>query len=184
MPEHFISRQDAESDLLACATYLAERVTSVDGHAASVSAVVPHYLEKGNVDLAAELANTVDDPYTRDRLLAAVTEKCAELDDDEYALQLADSVEEPGLRSQALERVALQKAVKGEFDKAREIASGLAHPDGVLVGIAVKQSSLGHDEEALETIGEIDHAGAAVTALIDIAMQTLHSGNVEKAIEF
>src|SRR5687767_12271355 len=97
--EHFISRQDAESDLLACAGYLAERITSVDGHAQAISTVVPQYTAKGNVDLAAELANTVDDPYTRDRLLTAVAEKCAELEDDEYALQLADSVEEPGLRS-------------------------------------------------------------------------------------
>src|SRR5687767_466458 len=96
--EHFISRQDAESDLLSCATYLAERITSVDGHAEAVLAVVPQYLATGNVDLAAELANTVDDPHTRDRLLTAVAEKCAALDDDEYALQLADAVEEPGLR--------------------------------------------------------------------------------------
>ena len=40
-------------------------------------AVVPRYLANGDVDLAAELANTVDDPFTRDRLLIHVAEKCA-----------------------------------------------------------------------------------------------------------
>ena len=184
MSEHFISRQDAESDLLSSAAYLAERISSVDGHAEAILAVVPEYLAKGNVDVAAELANTVDDPYTRDRLLTAVAEKCAELDDDEYALQLADAVEEPGLRSLALERVALQKAAKGEFEKAREIAGSMHHPDGVLAGIAVKQAGSGLDSESLATIDEIEHAGAAVTAFIDIAGQRLKSGDAENAIKF
>lgn len=184
MAEHFISRQDAESDLLSTAAFLAERISSVDGHAEAMLAVVPEYIAKGNVDVAAELANTVDDPYTRDRLLTAVAEKCAELDDDEYALQLADAVEEPGQRLQALERVALQKAVKGEFDKAREIASSLADPDGVLVGVAVKQSSLGMNEDALSTIDEIEHQSAAVTALMYIATQRLEAQYKENAVKY
>jgi tetratricopeptide (TPR) repeat protein len=184
MPEHFITLQDAESDLLSCATYLAERINSVEGHAEAIAAVVPRYLAKGNVDLSAELANTVDDPYTRDRLLIAVAEKCAELDDDEYALQLAEAVEEPGLQAQAFERIGLQKAAKGEFEKAREIASGMVHPDGVLVGIAVKENSLGLGDEALRTIEAIEHSGAAVTALVDIAVEHLRSEDAENAVKY
>ena len=46
MSEHFISFADAESDLLFCAAYLAERITSVDGHAEAMTAVVPLYLHK------------------------------------------------------------------------------------------------------------------------------------------
>ena len=74
MSQHFISRADAESDLLACATYLAESIESADGRAEGISAVVPRYLNHGDVDLAAELANTVEDPFTRDRLLIRVAE--------------------------------------------------------------------------------------------------------------
>ena len=184
MTEHFISRTDAEKDLLSCAAFLAERIKSVDGHAEAISSVVPQYIAKGNVDLAAELSNTVDDPYTRDRLLIAVAEKCAALDDDEYALQLVDAVEEPGLRSQGLEIVALQKTAQGEFEKAREIAAGIPHPDGVIVGIAVKQSSLGMNEDALKTIEEIEHAGAAVTALMEIAAQRLEAEYTENAVKY
>ena len=184
MPEYFITRQDAESDLLSCATYLAERINSVEGHAEAISAVVPQYLTKGNVDLSAELANTVDDPHTRDRLLIAVAEKCAELDDDEYALQLAEAVEEPGLQAQAFERIGLQKAAKGEFDKAREITSTMKHPDGVLVGMAVKQNSMGLENDALTTIGEIEHAGASVTAFGDMAVERLRSEDTENAVKY
>ncbi len=184
MSEHFISRADAETDLLACATYLAERITSIDGHAEALTAVVPQYIAKGNVDLAAELANTVDDPYTRDRLLTAVAEKCAELDDNDYAIQLADAVEDHGLRAQALERVGLQNAAKGNFEYAREIAARMQHPDGVLAGIAARQGAQGLESEALETIGTIDHASSRVSALCDIAVQHLQKDGAEKAVEF
>lgn len=181
MIEHFISRTDAESDLLSCAAYLSERITSIDGRAEAMSAVVPQYIGNGKVDLAAELANTVDDPYTRDRLLTAVAEKCAQQDDEEYALQLADAIEDAGLRSEALERVALQLANQDKFDAAREIATNMGNPDGILVGIAVKQAAIGLEEEALQTIEEIEHSASAVTALFLIAGQ---NEDKEKAAEY
>jgi tetratricopeptide (TPR) repeat protein len=184
MSEHFISRNDAESDLLSAAGYIGERITSNEGHADAMMAVVPKYIAKGNVDLAAELANTIDDPYTRDRLLTAVAEKCAEQDDDEYALQLADAVEDPGLRSQAFERVALQQASKGKFESAHSIAASMDHPDGVLGGIATKQAIDGLETEASQTIDEIEHAAAAVTAYFEIAMHYLRSENAEQAIKY
>src|SRR5688572_5157754 len=122
MAEHFIPLSEAETDLLACATYIAESIAGGEARGEAIAAVVPHYLEGGNVDLAAELANSVDDPFTRDRLLIAVAEKCAELDDDEYALQLAEAIEEPGFQGQAFGRLGLVKAAKGDFEKARQAA--------------------------------------------------------------
>src|SRR3982751_3566011 len=107
MDEHFISRDDAEQDLLTAAAFLAENIKSADGHAEAMKAIVPIYLAAGNVDLAAELANGVTEPYSRDRLLIQVAEKCAALDDDEYASQLADAIEDDGMRGQAIERIAL-----------------------------------------------------------------------------
>ena len=184
MSEHFISRQDAGSDLLAAAAYLAERITSIDGHAEAMLAIVPLYLQKGNVDLAAELSNTVDDPFTRDRLLTQVAEKCAEAADDDYAMQLAEAVEDHGLRSQARERVALRQAVRGEFDRAHAIAVGMDHPDGVLAGIAVNQAAKGLATAANETIGEIGFPGSAVSAFHDIAVQHLGLGDADQAVQY
>src|SRR5690606_15408481 len=112
------------------------------------------YLARGEVDLAAELANSLDDPFMRDRLLIAVAAKCADLDDDEYALQLADAIEEQGLQSQAREMIALQKARKGEIEAARAIASSIFHPDTALAGIAAKQAEMGDTEAATETLAE------------------------------
>ncbi len=181
MSEHFISRQDAESDLLSAAAYLAERIKSIDGRAEAMTAVIPLYLQKENVDLAAELSNTVDDPYTRDRLLILVAEKCAEMADDEYAMQLADAVEDHGLRGQGFEHVALRQAARGDFDLAREMSDKMDHPDGVLAGIAVSQAAKGLEDEAGETIEEIGFPGAAVSALHELASECLHRGETGKA---
>lgn len=169
MAVHFISRDDAESNILACATYLAEATESSDGHAEGIATVVPRYLAKGEVDLAAELANTVEDPFTRDRLLIHVAEKCAEIDDDEYAMQLLDAIEEPALQAEGRERIGMLEANKGNFEAARRIADSMAHPDYVLSAIAVKQHSTGDTAAFRSTLGDVEFAAAKVSAYTGIA---------------
>jgi len=183
MSEHFIARSDAESDLLACATYIAESIAGGEARGEAIASVVPAYLERGNVDLAAELANTVDDPFTRDKLLIAVTEKCAELDDDEYALQIAEAIEEPGFQAQAFEQIGLVKATKGDLEKARQVAGMMPHPDSVLVGIAIKQSLNGDPKSGSATIDEIEFSSAAVAALNTIAGAKISTDEKDAAPE-
>ncbi|MBP9665145.1 MAG: hypothetical protein KBD94_11025, partial [Pyrinomonadaceae bacterium] len=115
MHDKFISREQAQGDLLSAAAFLAENIRSADGHAEAMNVIVPLYLAKGDVDLAAELSNQIAEPFARDKLLMQIAEKCAELDDDEYAVQLADAIEEHGLRAQAIEHVAQVKAAKGQI---------------------------------------------------------------------
>jgi len=182
MSEHLISREDAESDLLACAAYIAESINSGDGHAEAMLTIVPRYLAKGNVDLAAELANTVDDPFTREKLLVRVAEKCAQIDDDEYAAQLVEALEDFGLRAEGFERVGLIKAGKGQFDAARKIASSMPHPDFVYSAIAVKQFADGDREGADKTIAEISFPEARVSAHLNIAHSSF-AENAEAAVE-
>ena len=184
MSEHFISREDARGDLLSCAAYLAEEIGGSDDRAEAIAAVIPHYLAKGEVDLAAELSNSVDDPFVRDRLLIAVAAKCAELDDDEYALQLAEAIEEYGLQSQAREAIALTKAEKGDLAGACAVADSVIHPDHALGGIAVKQAERGDEAAALETISEIDYPGSAAIALLAITSMKVEKGENEKAVEY
>lgn len=176
MSDLFISIGQAENDLLAAAAYIGERIKSSDGHAEAMNTVLPLYLARGEVDLSAELANSVDDPYSRDKFLTLVAEKCAEIDDDEYALQLAEAIEDVGIQSQALERVALALAGKGHIEKAREIADNMAHPDFVLAGIAAKQAEDGDAAAARETVGDIDFPSAKVAAIQHIA-STLIAGD-------
>ena len=183
MSEHFISRDDAERDLLAAAAYLGESITSSDGHAEAMLAVVPMYLERGEVDVAAELANTVDDPFTRDKLLTVVAEKCAEIDDDEYALQLADAIEDEGLRSKAFELIGIKKASAGQIDKARAIAAEITHPDAVVSAIAVSCAASGDWAGASEAVGELEFPTDRVHTLLELAASAVRGGQTEIAAE-
>ena len=183
MSDHLISFTDAESDLLSCSAFLAEAIQSRDGRAQAMMTVVPQYLAKGDVDMAAELANTVDDPFVRDRLLIAVAEKCAAADDDEYALQLVDAIEDFGLQSQARERIGLQLAANGKFEKAREVADTMDHRDTVLAGIAVKQHADDDQDAALKTINLIGFPGSTVHALLAMAAGDIEAEDFERSAE-
>lgn len=182
MSGYFISFDQAANDLLACAAFLAERIKSSDGHASAMQTIVPGYLAKGEVDLAAELANAVEDPFSRDKLLTLIAEKCAELDDDDYALQLAEAIEDHGMQGQAFERVALVMAGKGNSSRASEIAGMMAHPDFVFAGIAVGQAADGDETAASMTLGQIEFATARASALQHIAAKQIETKEVGKAL--
>jgi tetratricopeptide (TPR) repeat protein len=183
MPDRFISRQDAEADMLTAAAFLAENIASTDGRAEAMKTIIPLYLGHGNVDLAAELANQIDEPYSRDRMLILVAEKCAQIDDDEYALQLGDAVEDEGLRGQVIERIALAKVKNGQLEKAAEYAAAMEHPAFVHGGIAVKQAEAGDDTAATETLASIDFPAARVSSLIQMANQKIENGDPGAAAE-
>ena len=180
--DHFISQDQAENGLLDCAAFLAERIKSSDGHAEAMNTIVPMYLAKGDVDLAAELANAVDDPFSRDKLLIAVAVKCAEIDDEEYALQLADAIEDHGLQSQAFERIGLVLAGKGKAEKAAEVADLMGHSDFVYAGIATNQAAHGNDAGAEKTLESIEFPSARVAALQQIGAAQIDAGETEKGI--
>ncbi len=182
MSDYFISIEQAENDLLACAAFMAERIKSSDGHAEAMTAILPRYLAAGEVDLAAELANAVADPFSRDKLLIAVTEKCADINDIEYALQLADAIEDQGIQSQAMERIALIRAGKGDVDEASEIAESIADPDFVYSGIAVNQAASGNHDFSEETLALIDFPSARVLAFLQIAEIQIGNEDTETAL--
>lgn len=183
MAEHLISIEQAQENLLACAAYLAEGIRSADGHAEAMRAILPFYLEKDDVDLAAEFANSVDDPFMRDRLLTLVAEKCAAIDDDDYGFQLVEAIEDSGTQAQARERMALQKSAKGDYEKAFEIADTLEHPDNVLAAIAVNASEDGKAETAGEAVESIEFPYGKVVTLQSIAGQKIEKEQHKEAVE-
>src|ERR1044072_4488593 len=136
MKNLYIEPGAAENDVLACAAFVAERVNSSDGHGEAIKAIVPRYLQKGEVDLCAQMADALEDNFARDRLLADIAEYCARADDDEYALQLADAAEDYSSRSIARERLAAAKAEMHQFDRAMEIAESLDHRENAYSSIA------------------------------------------------
>lgn len=183
MAENFISMEEAENSLLSCATFLSEDIKSAEGYAEAMKAIVPRYIERDDVDLAAGLADSVDDPFVRDRLLMSVAEKCAALDDDDYAFQLAEAIEEFGMQEAARESIAAQKAAKTNFDKALKIAGELSHNSNAYALIAAHYAAQNHDAEAEQTIEKIDFPVIKANAFQNIALINFNKGRDEKAVE-
>jgi len=182
MAEYFISSEDAGNDLLAAAAFVGERISGADGRAEAMAAVVPGYLVRGDVDLAAELANTVDDPFSRDKLLMAVAVKCADIKDNEYAWQLADAIEDEGMRLQTLERIGFINANAGDIDAAEFAASQLPHPDHVQAAIAANIAT-SERQQAVEKVEGIVFPTARVLAYHRIAQADIDGDNYELAAE-
>jgi len=183
MAEHQIAIEEAKDNLLACAAFLAENIKSSDGHSEAMKEIIPRYLEKDAVDLSAELANSVDDPFTRNRLLMLVAEKCAAIDDDEYAFQLIEAIQDYGTQAQAREHIVLQKSAKGDFAKALEIAETLDHADFAYADVALRQMETGDETSAFQTLEKIDFSNASVIALQNIALLEMKKGDTAKAVQ-
>lgn len=182
MSDLFISREQAESDVLAAAAFIGERINSADGLAESMSAVVPRYLNRGDVDLAAELANLVDDPFSRGKLLTLIAAKCAETDDDEYASQLADAIEDVGLRFEAFERIGIIKALNGQTDLAGKAAEQVPHPDLIEAAGAIYLAEHGNEADAVAAIDKIEFPSARVHAFQQLAAKSINDGDSENAV--
>ncbi len=182
MSEHLIQIEEARENLLACAAFLAENIKSADGYAEAMKEIVPRYLEKSAVDLAAQLADSIADPFVRDRLLSNVSDKCAAIGDDEYAFHLIESIEDAGLRGEAGERIAMRKAAAGEFDKASEIAHALGEPSHAFGVIACYLTAANRETEAGEMLGRIEYPAAKVVALQLIAEHYERNNKIEKAV--
>jgi|GEM_PF-1428996 len=183
MAENLISIEQAKEDLLSCATYLAENIKSREGRAAAIRTVVAYYLDKGDVDAAAALADGLDDPFVRDGLLVRVIGKCIDDDDDDYAFQLVEAIEDPRAQATALESISLKKAAKGDFVKAFEIAEKLEHSSNAFAGIAVSQAVAGERLIAMKTLERVEFFNAKVDGLQEIAFNHLRNDELEKAIE-
>lgn len=184
MKEHLINLREAETDLAAASAYLAEKIGSSDGHAEAMKEIVPYYAAHGEVDLAAELADTIKDNFIRDNLLIGIAEKCAATGDEEYAFQLAEAIEDFNLQTAARERIAVQKAVRGEFEDALKIAGELSHPDDALAAIAARQLSGGLENDAKQTLSLIEYPISKIHALQSFAAYFYERNETESADEF
>jgi tetratricopeptide (TPR) repeat protein len=175
--------ENAKDDILKAATYLAEKLSSTDGYAEAMKTIVPLYLEKNEVDLAAELADNVHDPFVRDYLLMLVAEKCSEIDDDEYALQISEAIDDKAIQVETLEKIALRKIEKGSIEKALKIAEMLYTPERIFKEVALKYAENGNVEKAKSFIEQILIPSDKVLALQSLSEFLLKQNKTEEALQ-
>ncbi|MEZ5347000.1 MAG: hypothetical protein R2681_15740 [Pyrinomonadaceae bacterium] len=182
MADHLVTIEDAREDLLTCAVYLAENIGSGEERAAAIEKIISYFLERADVDTAAEIADSLDDPFVRDRLLAEVVSKCAEVGDDDYAFQLIEAIDEESTKDSGIGKIAVQKAKKGQFDEALTLAADLDHSSDVFGAISVYQAVLSSPLEAEKTLEKVEFASSKSSALQEIAVFQLHNDDAAGAV--
>ena len=178
-----IEREQAENDLLSCAAFVAERIGSADGHAASVSDIALRYAARGELDLAAGLADEIKDPHARDVVLSEIAARCADFDDDEYGLQLAQAIEEYGYQQQAKHQIAARQAANGRFEAALATAELMDDPFAAVGEIAVRFAHDGDETRARELLKQVDFPTVRVQILNELAAAKIKRGEPAEDVE-
>lgn len=171
-----IEREQAETDLLACAAFVAERIGSAEGHATSISEIALIYAAKGELDLAAGLADEIKDPHARDVVLSEIAACCADFNDDEYGLQLAEAIEDYGYQQQARHHLAIRQAANGRLEEALLTAEQMDDSLATIGEIAVRFAHLGDVERARQLLEQIDLPLIRVQVLNEIAVVKIKAG--------
>src|SRR2546429_6091309 len=76
---------DPGSSFLDCAVEIAQAIDNLEGLAEVISLIAIKYVESGQLDVAVDLAETINDSYQRDQAHAALAAKCIEVDAPDYA---------------------------------------------------------------------------------------------------
>jgi tetratricopeptide (TPR) repeat protein len=178
-----IERDLAEKDLFTCAAYMAERIDSADGHAEALTKITAKLAAKGEVDLAAGLADEIHDPHTRDGCLADIAVRCAEFEDDEYGFQLVEAIEEYGFQQQALTGIAIKQAERGSYEEALNTAEGLDDDSVAKAEIAIRHIRLGEIDAAREILDSIPFPTVKVQVLNEMSAYSLIQEHKARAVE-
>lgn len=165
----FIERENAESDLLQCAAFVAERIGSADAHATSVSDAARRFAAKGELDLAAGLADSIGDPHQRDTVLSEIAAFCVEFNDDEYGFQLVEAIEEANVQQHALHNIAVHQAAQQRFDDALETIKQIDDSAITIGDLAVRAAFANNEPLARRLLAQIDLPSVRAQVLLGIA---------------
>ncbi len=157
--------EEASNSLLSTAVYEAELIGGRDERTAALVNLIPFFLQRKDVDSAAELADSIEETFVRDRELGVVAARCIEINDEEYAFQLVEAIEDPNSRNTALERIAIEYAKEGKLDDARKVIDELEYPSEALTEISFQEAKAGDIEKAYQTVSSIGYPKVEIDAL-------------------
>jgi tetratricopeptide (TPR) repeat protein len=172
----------ANEDLLASALAVAETVEGEE-RAELVEAIALEYCRRGNLETALELAESIQDPYLRDRTVGSLAALSFDVQAPDTANQLLDSIEDPSLVAIAIEQTIVRLAERGESEDAIRLTDQLGDPADALSHIAVLYAQKGNFEEAIEVAQMIEPAHTRATTFGQLATELIGKGRNEEALE-
>ena len=172
----FINQEEAETDLLHCAAFVGERIANTDAHAAAVSDAARLFAVKGELDLAAGLADSIRDPHARDAAVAEVARQCVDFNDDEYGLQLIAALEDYGVQQQARHNIAIAQSRQNRLDDALTTVGTMDDAQTTLAEIAVMSARSDDETTARRLLEQVDDAVLRTQVFTQIARERIKRG--------
>ena len=180
MSESLVNIEQAESDLLACAAYIADTIETQEGYTEAMSLLALRYLAKGEVEHAANIADTIDDPFTQDKTYFEIAVRAFTSGNRDLAFDLIENIDDYSFKALAQGQIAMSAAEKNEFDEALEIANNMDDSSSTIAEIALRIFDAGDVPKAKELISKIDFANSRAYAYAEISSKHLKA---ERKIE-
>jgi len=181
--ERFTAEDDERVGFLGSAELIAQAIESPEDRAEVISLIAFRQAEAGNVEVAVDLVQTINDSYLRDQALTGLAAQCIQLGAADHAGELAEMIEDDGSYALATEQMAVAYAESGQFEKSIELADGLAESGPTLSRIALACVARDLVTQALELARSVDYADLKVPVLIELAAKALQDGRNTEALE-
>src|SRR3989442_177179 len=123
---------------------------------------------------ALQVANIIEDSYSKAGALVEITGKHIEAEQYDQALQLINTIEEPSFKADLLAQIATKYAEAEYYDQALQLVNTIEDPSSraeTLAAIANKYAQAGHYNHALKLANTIADFDLRVGVLIGIAEQ-------------
>ena len=159
-------------EALLAATLAVARTIDVDDERSEITeAIAIEYALRTEFDRAADLMETIQDPYSHDKGIGSLAVLVADAGDSEFADQLLNSIEDQSLLTTALEHVAVSHARRGDFDTALQLCEELADTAEPFRAIAGTYAAKGFTEKGLELARSIEAPLPRTFTLVELALQ-------------
>ncbi len=178
--------EDEDIDVLSTALRVTETVKNADGFDELSAGIALRYADREDYDRAVEIADTINDPYMREKTVADIAVKGSRASHEEYAFELLGSLEDLSHESTAATVIAIDHADAGRYDRAVEIASNLDDNTTLLAEIAIKCAAAGDAEKGLqiaETVDDPLHSALALTRIADAEIKAGHNDSASEVLE-
>jgi hypothetical protein len=184
MAHYYPIDEHAETSARGCAFYLAQDIGEPQAQAKLLARIVAHYLETGELELAAQALEPlydVADSHERGQSFAELAGLAAKRGHDDFALQLADAEEDETWQDTARHHIALAQAERRDYEAARETALALGYPEPTLDEIG-RHAAEHNEPQALAIADALEEPRRYILLLCDIAARRAADGQTAEAL--
>jgi len=179
MNDFAANTEDVSEDVLEVAILLTQTVEG-DGYFELSQSIATQLAQRGDVQRALDVAETIADPYLKDQTIGVIAAQTVGSNEIEPG-ELLDVIEDPILRDLATEQVAIQYAAAGDVENSLGLVSQLPEPEPVLSLIAVGLATNGFEVQALEVLESIENPATRVAVSAQLSSALLKKEKTAEA---